>query len=125
SLAEVNSVSIRSQVDPNAILITEIDIVFVYTKEIGDSFPSSKSAWYSGKQSLIQKAGDDVEIVNVFIPQGFDSENARLPTRKHEAVKVFIIAYHDDPEVAPIDVTEMVDVFIEIDAFGIFISSKQ
>ncbi len=33
-LAEVNSVFISSRLDPNAIIITEVDIIFIYDEEI-------------------------------------------------------------------------------------------
>lgn len=119
SFAEVNSVSVRSRLDPNAVLITEVDIIFVYDSGIANNFPDSKSAWYSGKRTFTREAGDAVDVVNIFIPQGFDSVDASLPARKNEAVKVFIFAYHDDSKAAPIEVTEFVDVSVEIDQFGI------
>ena len=116
---QVNSVSVRSRLDPNAVLITEIDIIFVYDADIANNFPASKSSWYSGKRAFTRAAGEAVDVVNIFIPQGFDSVMAALPARKDEAVKVFIFAYHDDSQAAPIDVTEFVDVAVEIDQFGI------
>ena len=120
--AEVNSVAVRSTLDPNAVLITEIDIIFVYDAEIASNFPSTKSGWYSGKRAFTREVGDAVDVVNIFIPQGFDSVTASLPARRNEAVKVFIFAYHDDSQAAPIDVTEFGDVSVEIDQFGIRVS---
>ena len=122
NFAAVNSVSVRSRLDPNAILITEIDIIFVYDAELANNFPNKKSDWYSRKRAFTREAGEAVEIVNIFIPQGFDSVNATLPAHKDEAVKVFIFAYHDDSQAAPIDITEFGDVFVEIDQFGIRVS---
>lgn len=124
AFAEVNSVSVRSRLDPNAVLITEIDIIFVFDADIANNFPDSKSSWYSGKRTFTREVGDAVEVVNIFIPQGFDSVEAVLPTRRNEAVKVFIFAYHDDSKAAPIDVTEFGDVSVEIDQFGIRVSKR-
>ena len=123
SVAEVNSVSVRSRLDPNAVLITEIDIIFVYDADIANNFPATKSSWYSGKRAFTREAGDGLDLVNIFIPQGFDSVEATLPARKNEAVKVFIFAYHDDSQAAPIDVTDFIDVSVAIDQFGILVTS--
>lgn len=122
SMAEVSSVNISSQLDPNAILITEVDIIFVYSKEIVDDFPGTRTAWYSGKRAFTRNAGDKVDIVNIFIPQGFDSVRATLPERRSEALKVYVFAEHDDSKAAPVDITELVNVLIEIDSFGIRVS---
>lgn len=124
AFAEVNSVSVRSRLDPNAVLITEIDIIFVYDAEIARNFPTSKSSWYSGKRAFTRAAGDAVDVVNIFIPQGFDSVEAALPARRNEAVKVFIFAYHDDSMAAPIDVTDFNAVSVEIDQFGIIVVQR-
>lgn len=80
---QVNSVSVRSRLDPNAVLITEIDIIFVYDADIANNFPASKSSWYSGKRAFTREVGDAVDVVNIFIPQGFDSVTAALPARKY------------------------------------------
>jgi hypothetical protein len=122
SMAEVNEVQISSRLDPNAIIITEVDIIFVYDDEIVKDFPISKSSWYSGKRGFTISTGDKVDVVNVFIPQGFDSVSATLPARKAEARKVFVFAYHDDAQASPVDITDMSAVSIEIDPFGIVVS---
>lgn len=122
SMAEVNEVQISSRLDPNAIIITEVDIIFVYDDEIVKDFPISKSSWYSGKRGFTISTGDKVDVVNVFIPQGFDSVSATLPARKAEARKVFVFAYHDDAQASPLDITDMSAVSIEIDPFGIVVS---
>jgi len=122
SMAEVNEVQISSRLDPNAIIITEVDIIFVYDDEIVKDFPISKSSWYSGKRGFTISTGDKVDVVNVFIPQGFDSASATLPARKAEARKVFVFAYHDDAQASPLDITDMSAVSIEIDPFGIVVS---
>ncbi len=124
SAAEVRSVFISSTLDPNAIIITEVDVIFIYDEEIVNSLPDTKSAWYSNKRSFTREAGDKIDIVNVFIPQGFDSEMASLPARRAEAFKVVVYAYHDDSKAPPRDVTEMENVLIEIDPFGIRVSSR-
>ena len=122
SMAEVNEVQVSSRLDPNAIIITEVDIIFVYDDDIVNNFPKSKSSWYSGKRGFTSSAGDKVDVVNIFIPQGFDSVSATLPARKAEARKVFVFAYHDDAQSSPVDVTDMSAVLIEIDPFGIVVS---
>ncbi|MBT5719531.1 hypothetical protein N9329_03660 [Gammaproteobacteria bacterium] len=123
-LAEVNSVFISSRLDPNAIIITEVDIIFIYDEEIANALPDTKSAWYSNKRGFTRDAGDKMDIVNVFIPQGFDSEMASLPVRRAEALQVLVYAYHDDSKATPRDITDTANVLIEIDPFGIRVSSR-
>lgn len=125
AVAEVNSVYISSRLDPNAIIITEVDVVFIYDQTIADSLPDSKSSWYSSKRQFSQNAGDKIDIVNVFIPQGFDSEMLSLPTRRAEAIKVVVFAQHDDSKASPRDITEMNNVAIEIDPFGIRVLRRE
>ena len=88
SNAEVNSIHIESQLDPNAIIITQVDIIFVYAQELIDSFPATKTAWYSNQRQFIADAGDRIDIRSVFIPQGFNSETASLPERGAKALKI-------------------------------------
>ena len=125
AIAEVNSVQVVSRLDPNAILITETDIVFVYDEELAANFPEDKTAWYSGKRNYTRRAGDKVEVVNVFIPQGFDSTMVSLPTRRAEAIKIFVFAQHDDSKAKPVDITDFTKVLIEIDPFGIRVSETE
>ena len=124
SLAEVESVFISSTLDPNAIIITEVDVIFIYDSETVAKLPATKSAWYSNKRGFTADAAEKMDIVNVFIPQGFDSEMASLPARRAEALRVVVYAYHDDSKAAPRDITEMNNVLIEIDPFGIRVSSR-
>ncbi|PCI78570.1 MAG: hypothetical protein COB20_06525 [SAR86 cluster bacterium] len=124
SLAEVESVFISSTLDPNAIIITEVDVIFIYDTETVANLPSTKSAWYSNKRRFTADAGEKMDIVNVFIPQGFDSEMASLPARRAEALKVVVYAYHDDSKATPRDITEVNNVLVEIDPFGIRVSSR-
>ena len=122
--AEVNSVFIQSTLDPNAIIITEVDIIFIYDEEIANALPETKSAWYANKRKFTRDAGDKMDIVNIFIPQGFDSEMASLPARRADALKVLIYAYHDDSKAAARDVTDTANVLVAIDPFGIRVSSR-
>ena len=121
--AEVSSVFISSTLDPNAIIITEVDVIFIYDAETASNLPDTKSAWYSNKRQFTRNAGNKIDIVNVFIPQGFDSEMTSLPARRADALKVVVYAYHDDSKAAPRDITDTANVLIEIDPFGIRVSS--
>lgn len=122
--ATVDSVFIQSQLDYNAILISGVDIVFIYDEQTLERFPRSKSDWYSSKAEFIDEAGDQIDVVSVFIPQGFDSEMASLPERRQQALKVYIYGQHDASDAAPVDVTDMEDVLVQIDQFGILVSSR-
>ena len=121
----VESVFISTQLDPNSIIITEIYIIFVYNQEIVDSFPATKSQWYSSKQQFVQSVGNKADVVSIFVPQGFDSAMASLPARRREALKVYIFGQHDSSSMAPIGVTEIQKVLVEIDQFGIVVSSRR
>ncbi len=124
SFATVNSVYIESRLDFNAILISEVDIIFIYDDALLESFPTTKSGWSSNKREIIAQAGDSMDLVSVFIPQGFSSEMASLPQRRDEAVKVFVIGQHDSSTRAPIDITDYENVLVEIDQFGILVSRR-
>ena len=124
SQAEVSSVHISSRLDYNAIIITGVDIVFVYKRELVDSFPATKSRWYSGKRRFTGEAGDGLDVISVFIPQGFDSTTPTLPQRRGEALRVYVFAQHDDSMAPPVDVTNLENVLIEIDQFGIVVSRR-
>ena len=122
--SEVNSVFISSKLDPNAIIITEVDVIFIYDAETASNLPATKSAWYANKRQFTSDAGDKLELVNIFIPQGFDSEMASLPARRADALKVVVYAYHDDSKATARDITDTTNVLIEIDPFGIRVSSR-
>lgn len=117
--SQVESVAIRSRLDPNAVLITELDIIFVYDGLLLNELPSNKTEWYSNKRRVTNQYKDSLDVVNIFIPQGFDSVNAILPHRRNEAVKVLVFAYHDDSKASPVEITNIANVKIEIDPFGI------
>ncbi|MBL4580572.1 MAG: hypothetical protein JKY29_02045 [Gammaproteobacteria bacterium] len=122
--SEVNSVFISSKLDPNAIIITEVDVIFIYDAETVSNLPATKSAWYANKRQFTSDAGDKLDLVNIFIPQGFDSEMASLPARRADALKVVVYAYHDDSKATARDITDTANVLIEIDPFGIRVSSR-
>ena len=120
----MNSIYISSKLDPNAIIITQVDIVFVYDQEIIAKFPPTKTAWYSNQRRFISEAGDKIDLISVFIPQGFDSQSVSLPQRSKDALKTFVFVQHDDSEVPPIDISSFERVRIEIDEFGILVSRQ-
>jgi len=125
AFADVRSVFIQSRLDFNAILITEVDIVFVYEQASVDNFPATKTEWYSNKRQFLEDAGEAIDLVSVFVPQGFDSDMASLPQRRDQALKVFIFGQHDSSTRAPIDVTDFENVLVEIDQFGLLVSQRE
>lgn len=46
--AEVQSLFGQSRLDYNVILITEVDIVFVFDDEVPENFPTTKTEWIGG-----------------------------------------------------------------------------
>ncbi len=124
SWADVRSVFVQSTLDYNAILITEVDVVFVYSDEVLAQIPETKAAWYGNKRQLMESSGENIEVVNLFIPQGFDSSMLSLPERRGEAVKVFVFGQHDVSSRPPIDISEMENVLVQINQFGIAVSSR-
>ena len=124
SWAEVRSVFVQSTLDYNAILITEVDVVFVYSEEALEQIPETKSAWYGNKRQLLESSGEDIDVVNLFIPQGFDSSMLSLPDRRGAALKVFVFGQHDVSSRLPIDVSEMENVLVQINQFGIVVSPR-
>ena len=119
---EVQSLFIQSRLDYNAILITEVDVVFVYDNSVLENFPTTKTGWYSNKRGLLESAGDKIDLVSIFVPQGFDSEMASLPQRRGQAIKVFVFGQHDSSTREPIEITDFETVLVEIDQFGILVS---
>jgi hypothetical protein len=123
--ASLSSVNIKSNLDPNAITITEIDVVFLYDQALIEDFPTSKSGWYSMRRTLTQGWGDSMDVVSVFVPQGFDFNTAVLPERKRDAVKVYVFGQHDEAAAIPIDVTDLSSILVTIDALGIIVTSHE
>lgn len=124
SAQAVDSIFVQSRLDYNAILISGVDIVFVYEQEALDAFPANKSEWFGNKREYLEQYGDSVELVSVFIPQGFDSEMVSLPERRDEALAVYIYGQHDASDVSPVEVSQMEDVLVAIDQFGILVSPR-
>ena len=120
----VNSVFVQSTLDYNAILISNVDIVFVYEQEALDAFPASKSDWIGNKMEYLEQYSGAVELVSVFIPQGFDSEMASLPERRDQALAVYVYAQHDASGAKPVDISGMENVLVQIDQFGILVSAR-
>jgi len=123
--AALSSVNIKSNLDPNAITITEIDVVFLYDQALIEDFPTSKSSWYSMRRTLTQAWGDSMDVVSVFVPQGFDFNTAVLPERKLDAVKVYVFGQHDEAAAIPIDVTDLSAILVTIDDLGIIVTSPE
>lgn len=120
----VDSVFIQSRLDYNAILISGVDIVFIYEESALDYFPRRKADWFASKPEFIEQAGDAADVVSIFIPQGFDSEMASLPDRREQALAVYVYGQHDASDVAPVDITDFSNVLVEIDQFGILVSRR-
>ena len=113
------TIRIVSRLDPNAIIITEVDIVFIYDTELAANFPTTKQAWYEGKFMFTRSAGDKIDVVNTFVPQGFDAVSPPLPERRNDARRIVVFAQHDASETRAFDITEFANALIEIDQFGI------
>ena len=69
SLAAVESVEIRSRLDPNAIEITGIDVLFLYDEATSARVPATKSAWYGNRGTLTMELGEAFDLVSTFIPR--------------------------------------------------------
>lgn len=119
------TIRIASRMDPNAITITEVDIVFIYDTELAVSFPATKKDWYAGKFMLTRNAGAKFDIVNTFVPQGFDSVAPPLPERMNEALKIVVFAQHDASETPAFDITNFSAALIEIDSLGIRVTDTE
>lgn len=120
----LDSVFVQSRLDYNAILISAVDIVFVYDDAALAAFPATKSDWFGNKADYLEQFGDSVDLVSVAIPQGFDSEMASLPARHDEALAVYVYGQHDASTVKPAEISQMGNVLVEIDQFGILVSSR-
>lgn len=118
------SIHIVSRLDPNAITITEVDIVFIYDAALAADFPATKKEWYSAKFMLTRNAGDKLDVVNTFVPQGFDAAYPPLPERMHQAQRILVFAQHDDSETPAFDITDFANARIEIDPFGIRVTDS-
>jgi hypothetical protein len=120
----VETVRITTRLDLNSILISGVDIVFFYDDSIAGSEPMTAFSWYSRKRELRETRADAFDIVNTVIPQGFDSAAPTLPARHRDAVRVLVFSEHQNPQSASFDITEMRNVLIEIDQFGLLVSER-
>jgi len=66
-----------------------------------------------------------MDVVSVFVPQGFDFNTAVLPERKLDAVKVYVFGQHDEAAAIPIDVTDLSAILVTIDDLGIIVTSPE
>ena len=120
----LRSVLIQSLLDFNAILITEVDVVFVYDEAMAAQMPSTKGEWYTKKYDLLQDDPAELDVITTSIPQGFDSVTISLPQNSVNAVMVFAVGYHEAQGVAIHDMTAMERALIQIDQFGIRVSGE-
>lgn len=118
------AITINSLLDPNAILITEVDVIFVYDQSVADSLPGIKQDWYRNKYALVQQGGDKLQVVTVSAPQGFVSDTVRMPARHREAVKVLVAAYHEAGSARLHEITQYNSVRVDIDSYGIAVSGR-
>jgi hypothetical protein len=118
----LRSVLIQSLLDFNAILITEVDVVFVYDETVAAQMPANKGEWYVQKYDLLKDDPAEVDVITTSIPQGFDSASLSLPENSTTAVMVFAVGYHEAQGVAIHDMTGMERALIQIDQFGIRVS---
>ena len=120
----LGSVRIQSLLDFNAILITEVDVVFVYDRELADTLGDTKGEWYGAKYNLLRAETEGLEVITTSIPQGFDSAIVNLPENSTSAIKVFASAYHEAQDTPIHDMTEFESGLIRIDEFGILVSGQ-
>ena len=115
--SRVTAVKVESLLDLNAILITEVDVIFVYDPAL--QLPETKSDWYSEREAFITANADRLDVVTLSAPQGFVERNLVLPERHGEAVKVLVTAYHDGGTVKLRDVSARTGVLVQIQPWGI------
>lgn len=120
----LRNVLVQSLLDFNAILITEVDVVFVYDETTAIQIPATKGEWYAQKYDLLKDDPAELDVITTSIPQGFDSASLSLPENSKTAVKVFAVGYHEAQGAAVHDMTAMERVLIQIDPFGIRVSSS-
>jgi hypothetical protein len=122
---QVSSVEVLSMLDFNAILITEVDVVFVYDQQLAAELADTKGGWYSQKYNLTEDQAAALDQVTISVPQGFNSANVNIPERSATAIRVFAAAYHESQSTPIHDLTELNNVLIQIDEFGIVVSEKR
>ena len=119
ALGEIESLHIVSRLDPNAITISNVDIVFAYDEETAARIPETKSRWYGNRRNFTRDESNDIDHISVFIPQGFDSASPPVPARASQAVRVVVFAEHDAADAKPVEITELTNVLVQIIPFGI------
>lgn len=117
-------VRIQSLLDFNAILITEVDVVFVYDEATAAALPATKGDWYAQKYDLLKDDPAELKVVTTSVPQGFDSATLIMPENSASAVRVFAVGYHEAQGTAVHDLTAMTSALIEIDQLGLRVSGK-
>lgn len=120
----LRSVFIQSLLDFNAILITEVDVVFVYDQATAEQIPATKGDWYAQKYDLLKDDPVELDVITTSIPQGFDSASLSLPDNSAAAVMVFAVGYHEAQGTAIHDMSGMERTLIQIDQFGIRVSEN-
>ena len=121
---QLSDINISSRLDFNAILITEVDLVFVFDQRLADQLPTLKGQWYSQKYDLMRDGTAGLTVITISAPQGFDSANVNLPQQSTEAVRVFAVGYHEAQETPVHDLTGRKRVLVEIDEFGLLVSEQ-
>ncbi|MEX0618994.1 MAG: hypothetical protein WDZ76_11445 [Pseudohongiellaceae bacterium] len=121
---QIESVRISSTLDPNAILITDVDVVFIFDEARLANFPETKSGWYSQKFMMRRNAGDAIRVVTTSVPQGFDYQDIILPEGHRNALRVLAFAQHQAQDTSPLDLTDMIRPMLEVDDFGLILSER-
>jgi hypothetical protein len=115
--SQVNAVKVESLLDLNAILITEVDVIFVYDDSL--QVPATKADWYGNREAFIAANEGRLDVVTLSIPQGFVERNLVLPPRHAEARQVWVTAYHEAGTVKLRDVSSRSGVLVQIQPWGI------
>ncbi len=119
---EINAIRISSRLDFNAILITEVDLVFIYDQRLADQLPTLKGEWYTQKYDLLRNGTSGLEVITIYVPQGFDSLDVNLPEQSTDALRVFAVGSHEALESPVHDLSNRNRVLVEIDTFGLLVS---
>ena len=120
----VRTIRVSSTLDFNAILITEVDVIFIYDEDLAGTLSTVKGDWYREKYSLLEKAEIAMEVITISVPQGFSYETVSLPERHSSAVKILVTAKHEAQNSSLYDITQRTNTLIEIYEYGITISGQ-
>jgi hypothetical protein len=121
---ELAQVRLSSLLGLDTILITQVDVVFVYDEALSRELPATKGEWYSLVDEMPADYAARMDVVTTDIPQGFYAQTLVLPDRAREAVRVFAVAYHQSLGTPVRDLTAMRRALIQIDEFGILVSDE-